>query len=61
MIDPVNELKKLKKQMSQRQMAMEIGVSEPYLSMVMRGKKPPSPRVLLYLGLERVQKVRKVR
>jgi hypothetical protein len=34
--------------------ARELGVSQPFLSNVMMGKKKPGPTILDYLGLKRV-------
>lgn len=33
------------------ELAQEIGVSAPFLSAVLRGRKRPGPKVLRYLGL----------
>ena len=38
---------------SLRGTALEIGCSAPYLSRVARGKKPISPVILEYLGVEK--------
>jgi len=38
---------------SQRALADKIGVSAPYLSDVLLGRRPPGPTILAYLGLER--------
>jgi hypothetical protein len=39
---------------SQRDLAKEIGVSEPFISMVLAGKKQPSKNCLKFLGLKKV-------
>lgn len=39
---------------SQRALAKELGVGEPYLSDVIHGRRDPGPKILKALGLERV-------
>ena len=39
---------------SQTKLAEAIGVSKTYISDILKGKKEPSGRVLLYLGVERI-------
>ena len=46
---------------SQRALAKELGVSEPYLSDVIRGRREPGPKLLKARGLERVVDYRAVK
>lgn len=39
---------------SQRALAKHLGVSEPYLSDVIHGRRDPGPKLLKALGLDRV-------
>jgi transcriptional regulator with XRE-family HTH domain len=52
--DPILALRKQISKASLRKVAIEIGISAPYLSDVMRGNRLPGPKVLKYLGLRRV-------
>lgn len=38
---------------SQKALADEIGVSQPYLSDVLKGKRDPGPSILSHLGLKK--------
>jgi hypothetical protein len=40
------------------ELASEIGVSGPFLTQVMNGRKLPGPKILAYLGLEARQAYR---
>jgi transcriptional regulator with XRE-family HTH domain len=62
MLEPTRELRKLMKRedLTQNQVAEAIGVSPPFLSAVMRGKKPATPKILEYLKLERYVGYRRV-
>jgi transcriptional regulator with XRE-family HTH domain len=53
-MDPILELQKRLGQQSLRALAIELGVSAPYLSDIMRGNRQPGPKVLAALGIERV-------
>lgn len=46
---------------SQRALAKELGVSEPYLSDVINGRRDPGPKILKALGLERIVDYRTVK
>lgn len=47
------------KQVSQRDMAKQIGVSVPFLNTLLTGKREPQGKILDFLGLERVVGYRK--
>jgi hypothetical protein len=53
MIDPKQELAARKGVRTFRQLADETGLPASYLCDAMSGKKPPSGKLLKYLGLER--------
>ncbi len=38
---------------SQKALAAKMGISLPYLSDIIQGRREPGPKVLAYLGLER--------
>lgn len=59
MVNPVTELRKrLKKDgLSQAALAARLGLSEPYISMVLSGRRPPTEPLLRFLGLERCTRV----
>jgi hypothetical protein len=57
MIDPVQELRNRLGERPLRVLAREFDISAGYLSDILRGKKPPSERVLTCLGL-RIEYVR---
>jgi hypothetical protein len=42
---------------SQKALAAQIPCSEPYIAMVLNGHREPGPKVLEFLGLERVTRV----
>ena len=54
MIDVVRMLERRCNGRSQRDVAAELGVSEQYLSDVLRGRTDPGPMILEGLGVERV-------
>jgi len=58
MIDPINELRKRLKTGTQAALAEEIGVSPPFLCLVLKGTKAPGAKILGFLGLK-AQKVRR--
>lgn len=54
MIDPIIELRKrLAKGLTQAELSEEIGVSPPFLCLVLKGTKAPGTRILSYLGLQK--------
>jgi transcriptional regulator with XRE-family HTH domain len=53
-MDPIAEIsKRLDKGESLRAVARSLGVSAPYLSDIMLGRRQPGPKVLAALGIER--------
>ncbi len=52
-IDPIKELEKRLAGRSQLDLAMELGMSQSYISAVLGGRKPASQRLLDELGIER--------
>lgn len=52
-MDPIAALTKRLESKSLRAVALDLGVSAPYLSDIMRGHRPPGPKVLKALGIER--------
>lgn len=56
-IDPIARLRAHAEESSARQLAWQIGVSAAYLGEVLAKAKPPGPKILKWLGLERVEKV----
>jgi hypothetical protein len=52
--DPLSILQELIGRSSLRKVALTLDVSAAYLSDVMRGNRPPGPKVLKALGLRRV-------
>ena len=54
-MDAVSELRKrLDKAGTQTALAKELGISKPYLSDILKGKRDPGPKVLAQLGIRRV-------
>lgn len=53
-MDPITLLKERQFGLSLRQYARQIGISAPYLSDVYRGNRRPGPKILKYLGLEKI-------
>lgn len=58
---PRRRLQQLCRGRTRQALADEIGVSRPFLAEVMDGVKPPGPRLLAYLGLERYVAYRRVK
>jgi hypothetical protein len=55
-VDPVQLLEAKKGAKTLKWLADDIGsISVTYLSYVLRRMRPPGPRVLRYLGLEKIQ------
>jgi hypothetical protein len=54
-MDPIKMLCALRDDAPLHVLAKEIGCSKAYLSYVLNGHRAPGPKVLAYLGLERVQ------
>ena len=54
MIEPINELRKrmAKGKLTQAALAREIGVSAPFLCLVLQDEKDPGDKILSYLGLQ---------
>lgn len=53
--DPIAMLRaRLTADFNQSALANEMGISDQYLSEILRQKRPPSERILDFLGLERV-------
>lgn len=53
--DPIAMLRaRLTEDFNQSALADEMGISDQYLSEILRQKRPPSERILEFLGLERV-------
>jgi predicted transcriptional regulator len=57
MINPIVELERRLNGGNQYELAKEMGVTPSYLSMVLKGTKPPAQKVLKFLGLVRVKSV----
>jgi transcriptional regulator with XRE-family HTH domain len=53
-IDPVRELERVLEHESQSAFAARKGIEQSLVSMVLNGKRAPSPQMLRALGLERV-------
>ncbi len=53
-MDPIKLLKERMKGRSMRALAREIPCSAPYLSDVLNGNRPAGPKILDYLGIERL-------
>jgi len=56
-MDPLEMLRAQLAGQSLRSLARKMRVSNPYLSSVLLKKQPPGPKILRYLGLERVKSV----
>jgi DNA-binding transcriptional regulator YdaS (Cro superfamily) len=54
------ELREMADSATQAEIAASIGVSEPYLSQVLSGKRPVGPRIASFLGYVRECKFRKI-
>jgi transcriptional regulator with XRE-family HTH domain len=54
MINPIDELLKLTKVKTQRQVADDLGVSAQYLTDVLKDRRAPGKKILDGLGLERL-------
>lgn len=52
--DPLKLLQERVEASSVSDVADEVGVSRPYIASVLAGTRPPSDKILAYLGLERV-------
>ncbi len=52
-MEPVQLLKREADKTTLEKLGKAMKVSAPYLSAVLNGKKPPGPKVLAYLGLEK--------
>ena len=52
--DQVRELvrQRLARHGDQRKLAIEAGISDPHLSLFLKGERPPPLRLLAHLGLE---------
>jgi antitoxin component HigA of HigAB toxin-antitoxin module len=63
MPNPIEELRKhmRRQDVSQEQLAESIGISPPFLSAVLAGKKPVTPRILQFLQLEKRVTYRKAK
>ena len=57
MADITKQLRARLKGRKQKDLAAELGVSEPFLSMVLNGKKAPGPKILKAIGLKRLVRV----
>jgi hypothetical protein len=55
-MEPIELLKERMKGRSMRALAREIPCSAPYLSDVLNGNRPAGPKILHYLGLERLHR-----
>jgi transcriptional regulator with XRE-family HTH domain len=53
MTDPVLELKRRLKSLTQAQLAKEAGLHQSWVSNVLNGLRKPPKKMLAYLGLER--------
>jgi transcriptional regulator with XRE-family HTH domain len=53
-MDPIELLESRKDGKSLRKLAGEIGISATYLHEILKGQKPVGPKVLAWLGLERM-------
>jgi transcriptional regulator with XRE-family HTH domain len=51
--DIIAMLRKLQGDMTQRELAEKIGVSQQYLCDVLIGRRDPGPSILQYLGIEK--------
>jgi hypothetical protein len=51
--DVVERLRSVTQESSMTAVANEIGVSLPYISEILRGRRPLGPRVIDYLGYEK--------
>jgi predicted transcriptional regulator len=62
MIDPIKELRKrqLQEGFNQAELAEEIGVSSPFLCLVLAGKKSPGPKILEYLEMSEVKRYERI-
>ena len=58
MADISKKLRARLKGRKQKELAADLGVSEPFLSMVLKGHKAPGPKILKALGLRQVVTVR---
>lgn len=54
-MEPIELLKERMKGRSMRALAREIPCSAPYLSDVMNGNRAAGPKILEYLGLEKLK------
>lgn len=54
-MDPIEMLKARMVGKSLRAIAREIGCSAPYVSDVLKGYRPAGPKVLAFLGLEKIK------
>jgi hypothetical protein len=54
-MDPVHLLKEQMNGQSLRSLARKMHISAAYLSTVMLRKKAPGPKILKYLGLEKIE------
>ena len=54
-MDAISELRKrLDKAGTQTALAKELGISKPYLSDILRGRRDPGPKVLEQIGIRRI-------
>ena len=53
-MEPLDLLAEKKVGKTLRGMAREIGISAPYLQQVLKRERPPGPKILGYLGLEKL-------
>lgn len=53
-MDPIAILRKRAKNMSQKALATELGISQQYLCDVLAGRREPGDGILAPLGLEKV-------
>lgn len=58
-VDPIAILRERCNKSSQKAVAVELGVSQQYLSDVLCGRKEPGDSILAPMGLERVVSYRK--
>ena len=54
-MNPISMLKEKQGDRSIRQFAKKIGCSHAYLAYVMKGERPPGPKILKYLGLQKIK------
>jgi transcriptional regulator with XRE-family HTH domain len=52
-VDPIRILRQRSAKTTQKQVAADLGVSAPYLSDVLAGKRDVGPKILERLGLRR--------